>query len=103
MVIFERWEGKLRGKKRIEHTLVNTLDDADLLAALNWRDAERVLRFIVTDPTGYVSEVVGRLWQPYVAFAIASPTPTGEWTFAVEFTEGEKGKPEPYNIWARFK
>lgn len=100
-MVFQRWEGRLAAGDTVEHTLENTLDNADLLAALNWgwMDAETVCNFIVTDPEGVMTPIPGRPWQPNLAFGRPAPALQGEWTFAAR---NLSDRAIGYNVWARF-
>jgi len=97
---FSDWSGTVKSGKAVVHAAEFCSDpDDDVLAALNWRNAKKDLRLVVTDPDGNVFVVDGHVPQPYEVYAQAGPLPEGKWTFAVEY-DG-KGKVN-YSLWARF-
>jgi len=97
---FSSWSGTVSSGKEAVHTAQFCSEpDDDLLVALNWGNAKKDLRLVVTDPDGNVFVVDGHSPQPYEVYAQADPLPDGEWSFMVEY-DG-KGKIK-YNLWARF-
>lgn len=52
---FSDWSGTVKSGKAVVHVAEFCSDpDDDLLAALNWRNAKKDLRLVVTDPDGNV-------------------------------------------------
>jgi len=98
---FSSWSGTVNGGQEAVHTAEFCSDpNTDLLVALNWGDAKKDLRLVVTDPNGAVFVVDGHSPQPYEVYARAAPLPEGKWTFAVEYNG--KGKVK-YSLWSRFE
>ena len=97
---FKSWSGTVQSGQKVGHTAQFCSDPTDgLLVALNWGDAKKDLRLVVTDPDGNVFVVDGHAPQPYEVYARAGPLPEGNWTFAVQY--GGQGKVK-YSLWSRF-
>ena len=94
------WSGTVSNKASQSYTVDLCSDPtADLMVALNWRNAKRDLRLTVTDPEGNVTIVDGHDPQPYEVFAASGPLPEGTWTFTVENSSRGNVK---HTLWARF-
>ena len=97
---FVSWEGTIKKGKTTEYTAKFCGgSEADLLAALNWRNANNKLSLTVTDPNGKVTTVTQSATQSYVVFAQANPLPSGSWKFTVKSVSGSNVK---FSLWARF-
>lgn len=98
---FVSWEGTVKKGKTAEYTAKFCGgSEADLLAALNWRNAKKKLSLTITDPNGKVTTLTQSATQSYVVFAQGSPLPAGSWKFTVKLVSGSNVK---FNLWARFQ
>jgi hypothetical protein len=94
------FSGSVSSGSEANHTIRFCSDpDADFGAALNWRNAKKDLRLVITDPEGTVYVMDRHVQQSYEVAVIPGPLPEGDWTISVEY-DG-KGKVS-YSLWAGF-